>query len=47
MDVSQEFFRWAHARGVVSSGIVPQQIPDQGIGIVATRTLKVEAPNPY
>jgi hypothetical protein len=41
MEAEQELFRWAQERGVVLSGIEPQHIPGQGIGIIATRKLKV------
>jgi hypothetical protein len=44
MEVPQDLFRWAKDKGVELNGIKPQRIPGRGIGIIATRRLKVMGP---
>lgn len=41
MEPHEELIRWATGSGVVLNGIKPKRIPGRGIGIVATRPLKV------
>ena len=41
MEAIEKLLDWATARGVVLDGIGPKPLPGRGIGIVATRELKV------
>ena len=41
MEVAQNLVRWAKDKGVVLNGIKPQKISGRGLGVVATRKLKV------
>jgi len=41
MDVYEELLRWATDQGIEIHGIEPQRIPGRGIGIVATKPIKV------
>jgi len=41
MEVIRDLFRWANDKGVRLNGIEPRRIPGRGIGVVATRRLKV------
>jgi hypothetical protein len=38
-----DLVEWAKERGVTINGIKPERLPHKGIGIVATRPLKVYA----
>lgn len=41
MEVYEELLRWSTEQGVEIHGIEPQSIPGRGIGIVATKSIKV------
>jgi hypothetical protein len=41
MEAYDELLRWAQDRGVVLHGIEPRLIPEKGVGMVATKPLKV------
>lgn len=41
MDIYDTLLLWAIDQGIELLGISPQQIPGRGIGLVATRPLKV------
>jgi hypothetical protein len=41
MERTQNLLSWAEDQGIALKGITPRNIPGRGIGIVATRTLKV------
>jgi hypothetical protein len=41
MEVFDELARWAQDRGVELNGVAPRSLPGRGIGIVATKPLKV------
>lgn len=43
MESHKEFFSWASNQGVIWNGIDFQDIPGCGTGVIATRTLKVDA----
>ena len=40
-DIFKDLLRWAKERGIEVNGIEPRQIPGRGVGVVATRALKV------
>lgn len=44
MDIYDTLLLWAIDQGIELLGISPQQIPGRGIGLVATRPLKVSPP---
>lgn len=46
MDIYDTLLLWAIDQGIELLGISPQQIPGRGIGLVATRPLKVSPPTP-
>jgi len=46
MEAIEELLRWAAAQGVEMNGIGPKYMPGRGIGIVATRKLKVRRNDP-
>jgi hypothetical protein len=41
MDVFDELIFWAQDRGVELHGVAPHTLPGRGVGIVATKPLKV------
>lgn len=45
MEAYEEFLRWAGDRGVELDGVEPRAIPGRGMGIAATRPLKVSETN--
>lgn len=42
MEACEELLRWAGDQGIELYGIEPRPIPGRGIGMVATKPLKVE-----
>lgn len=40
-DRHKRFVAWAKRKGVVVNGIEPAQIPGQGVGVIASRDIKV------
>lgn len=42
MEAIEKLLTWAQSNGVVMDGIEPRELPGRGIGLVATRKLKVK-----
>lgn len=42
MEAYSELLRWAKEQGIEVNGIEPRAVPGRGIGIVATRRIKVK-----
>jgi hypothetical protein len=44
MDPVEHVKRWASDTGIILNAIQPKAIPGRGLGIVATRSIKVNTP---
>lgn len=42
-DEHEQFTQWAISQGIVINGIAPARFPGRGLGMVATRSIKVRA----
>lgn len=48
MENTRRLLRWAKdTQGVQLNGIEPRSLPGRGIGIVASRKIKVHPPRPF
>lgn len=41
MSIDEAFLPWTEAKGVKLKGVEPQVLPGRGIGVVATRNIRV------
>jgi hypothetical protein len=44
MDNMGTLMRWAKSQGIAVNGVAPQRMPLKGVGMVATKALKVSTP---
>lgn len=47
MSVPEDFAAWAASKGVVLSGVEPEQMAGRGIGLVTTRQIEVSPASKY
>lgn len=41
MDPVDQLLRWAEEQGICLNGIMPRHLPGRGVGVIATRSIKV------